>query len=93
MTASEREMAPPGYRRPPTFSQHGLCPIALYELGGRAQVCEQALCVGTHPEYKRKLDVVVQLRLARPEVEVAFDTTTLAEQVRVWFTAGAKRSG
>lgn len=67
------------------FPPETLCPIALYELGGRALVREQALFVGTHPDYKRRLDVEVQLRLARPEVAVASDTAALAEQVREWF--------
>ena len=72
------------------FPHETLCPIALYELGGRALVREQALFVGTHPDYQRRLDVVVQLRLARPEVAVVSDTAALAEQVREWF---AHRAG
>jgi hypothetical protein len=67
------------------FPPETLCPIALYELGGRALVREQALFVGTHPDYARRLDVEVQLRLARPEVALVSDTAALAEQVRVWF--------
>jgi hypothetical protein len=66
------------------FPSETLCPIALYELGGRALVREQALFVGTHPDYARRLDVEVQLKLARPEVVVVFDTAALAEQVRTW---------
>ncbi|MBN9117953.1 MAG: nucleoside 2-deoxyribosyltransferase domain-containing protein [Planctomycetes bacterium] len=67
------------------FPHETLCPIALYELGGRALVSEQALFVGTHPDYQRRLDVVVQLKLARPEVAVVSDLAVLAEQVREWF--------
>ena len=66
------------------FPPETLCPIALYELGGRALVREQALFVGTHLDYARRLDVEVQLRLARPEVAVVSDTAALAEQVREW---------
>ena len=66
------------------FPCETLCPIALYELGGRALVREQALFVGTHPDYQRRLDVVVQLKLARPEVTVVSDTAALEEQVRAW---------
>ena len=66
------------------FPPETLCPIALYELGGRALVREQPLFVGTHPDYQRRLDVEVQLRLARPEVTVVSDTTALAGQVREW---------
>lgn len=67
------------------FPPETLCPIALFELGGRVQVREQALFVGTDPDYARKLDVEIQLRLARPEVAVATDLHTLAGQVRGWF--------
>lgn len=67
------------------FPPETLCPIALYELGGRALVREQPLFVGTHPDYARRLDVEVQLKLARPEVLVASDTSTLARHVRDWW--------
>lgn len=69
------------------FPPETLCPIALYELGGRALVREQPLFVGTHPDYQRRLDVEVQLRLARPEVTVVSDTVALVNQVRDWFDA------
>jgi hypothetical protein len=71
------------------FPHETLCPIALYELGGRALVCEQALFVGTHPDYQRRLDVEVQLKLARPEVAVVSDLAALTEQVRAWFVRHA----
>ena len=66
------------------FPPETLCPIALYELGGRALVREQPLFVGTHPDYKRRLDVEVQLKLARPEITVVSDTAALAGKVREW---------
>ena len=71
------------------FPPETLCPIALFELGGRTLVPDQPLFVGTHPGYARRLDVVIQLRLARPEVEVVSDTDALAEQVRAW--SGCRR--
>lgn len=66
------------------FPPETLCPIALFELGGRAANGAQTLFVGTHPEYRRRLDVRIQLSLARPEVAVVSDIPTLAEQVRAW---------
>lgn len=71
------------------FPPETLCPIALFELGGRVQVREQPLFVGTHPGYQRRLDVEVQLRLARPEVRLASDTAELAGHVRAWCAAAA----
>jgi hypothetical protein len=67
------------------FPPETLCPIALFELGGRVQVRGQALFVGTDPDYAHKLDVEIQLRLARPEVQVATSVWDLADQVRAWF--------
>lgn len=67
------------------FPHETLCPIALYELGGRALVREQPLFVGTHRDYQRRLDVEVQLKLARPEIAVVSDTAALANQVREWY--------
>jgi hypothetical protein len=72
------------------FPPETLCPIALFELGGRTLAPEQPLFVGTDPGYARRLDVEIQLRLARPEVVVASDVEGLAEQVREW---AAGRSG
>ncbi|QDS99220.1 nucleoside 2-deoxyribosyltransferase domain-containing protein [Adhaeretor mobilis] len=51
------------------FPPQTLCPIALFELGA---CCASSvpLVVGTSPEYARRFDVVTQLRLLRPEVNV-----------------------
>lgn len=66
------------------FPHETLCPIALYELGSRSMVPEQPLFVGTHPEYARRLDVVVQLKLARPDVFIFGDLSELADAVEEW---------
>jgi hypothetical protein len=66
------------------FPPETLCPIALFELGGRTATPDQPLFVGTDPGYARRLDVEIQLRLARPEVRVATDIPALAAQVRNW---------
>lgn len=52
------------------FPEETLCPITLFELGVFSQQKNVNLFVGTHPNYQRKLDVITQLRLARPEVMV-----------------------
>jgi len=51
------------------FCAEAVQPIALYELGAHAARGTR-LAVGTHPGYPRRLDVLEQLRLARPEVSV-----------------------
>jgi len=52
------------------FPMETLCPITLLELGVFTQRTDVQLIVGTHPEYARRFDVIKQLQLARPEVEV-----------------------
>ncbi|MGY1495051.1 nucleoside 2-deoxyribosyltransferase domain-containing protein [Streptomyces sp. QTS52] len=51
------------------FCAEAIQPIALYELGSHAARGTR-LAVGAHPDYPRLLDVVEQLRLARPDVTV-----------------------
>src|SRR5688572_30707591 len=51
------------------FPEETLCPITLYELG-KMSMTRKRLFVGVHPGYKRRRDVVHQLRLVRPEVTV-----------------------
>jgi hypothetical protein len=67
------------------FPAETLCPIALFELGGRVLVTEQPLFVGTDPDYARRQDVVIQLKLARPEVTVVSDLEALSRQIRDWW--------
>ena len=62
------------------FPPETLCPIALFELGAWSRT-EGPLFVGTHPAYARRLDVTVQLELARPDVRVASSVEELAGQV------------
>ncbi|MBC9705301.1 MAG: nucleoside 2-deoxyribosyltransferase domain-containing protein [Enterococcus sp.] len=52
------------------FPSETLCPITLLELGVFTQRPQTRLIVGTHPDYARRLDVITQLELARPEVVV-----------------------
>jgi hypothetical protein len=51
------------------FCAETIQPIALYELGAHAARGTR-LAVGAHPGYPRRLDVLEQLRLARPDVTV-----------------------
>jgi hypothetical protein len=63
------------------FPSQTLCPITLYELGAWSMT-NKPLFVGTHPEYKRRLDVEVQTRLVRPDVTVVDSLEALAVQLR-----------
>ena len=70
------------------FPCETLCPIALYELGAWSMT-GKPLCVGTHPDYPRRLDVEVQTRLARPDIRVVSSLEDLAGQARAIKIAGA----
>jgi hypothetical protein len=59
------------------------CPLTLYELGGWTRTCEP-LFVGMHPEYPRRLDLELQLALARPDVEIVYTLEALSAQVIAW---------
>jgi hypothetical protein len=63
------------------FPPQTLCPITLYELGAWSMT-QKPLFVGTDPEYARRLDVMVQTRLVRPEIQVVDSLQALAEQIR-----------
>lgn len=52
------------------FPEETLCPITLFELGVFTQKPDTKVIVGTHPNYSRRLDVVEQLKLSRPEIKV-----------------------
>jgi len=65
------------------FPSETLCPITLYELGAWAMT-DKPLFVGADPAYARRLDVVEQLHLVRPEIRVQ-DTLHETLQVAAWW--------
>ena len=65
------------------FPRETLCPITLYELGAWTMT-GKSLFVGTDPEYKRRLDVIIQTKLERPDIEVVDNLDDLVEQVNWW---------
>ena len=64
------------------FPPETLCPIALFELGGMVRTT-LPLFVGVHPNYARRLDIIEQLQLARPDVQVVDSLDALAGQIRL----------
>lgn len=69
------------------FPEETLCPITLFELGVWSS-SDKKIFVGTHPGYKRRFDVVMQLRLSRPEVYVVRSLDDLLSQVKEWVGNG-----
>lgn len=62
------------------FAAEQLQPISLYELGSWSMTAKP-IFVGVDPSYPRRQDVILQTRLARPEVRVASSLGELAQQV------------
>ena len=60
-----------------------LAPIVLYELGAWSMM-PKPIFVGTHPQYPRRQDVVIQTGLVRPDVQIVSSVEDLVEQVRIW---------
>jgi hypothetical protein len=65
------------------FPKETLCPITLYELG-KQSADKKPVFIGIHPDYKRKRDVEIQTRLARPEIRIVYSLKDLTEQIKRW---------
>lgn len=61
------------------FPKDTLCPITLFELGKWAG--KKKLFVGVDPDYKRSLDVVHQLKLIDPSIDVCYNLFNLLDEV------------
>lgn len=64
------------------FSKEALCPITLFELGAAIHNPYKPIFVGCHPHYARKFDVVHQLSIVRPEVQVVDSLEALAAEIQ-----------
>jgi Nucleoside 2-deoxyribosyltransferase like len=62
------------------FPPQTLCPITLYELGAWSMT-QKPLFIGVDPQYKRRLDVLEQTRLVRPDVRIVDSLEGLAAQL------------
>ncbi len=62
------------------FCPETLNPIVLYELGYWMK-SEKPIVIGAHLEYKRLTDVIIQTRLARPNLKVVNTIEGLAAQI------------
>jgi hypothetical protein len=45
---------------------------------------DKRLFVGTHPDYQRRQDIVLQTGLVRPDIDVVHSVAALAAQIREW---------
>jgi len=65
------------------FSEETLNPITLLELGFWLH-SDKKLFVGIHPDYEKKINVVVQTKLARPKIEIVYSLEDLSAQIKDW---------
>lgn len=64
-------------------------PIALFELGRWTQIDEpKPVFVGVHEHYPRKIDVVFQLGLSRPEIHPLPSLRGVCQQVEEYLVEG-----
>jgi len=66
------------------FPKETLCPITLFELGKYSMDFFVKLFVGCDPHYARRFDVIKQLSLIHPNIEVVSSIEEIAAQVRRW---------
>lgn len=67
------------------FPCESVCPIALFELGAWAR-SNKRIFVGVHPNYPRRLDVEVQMELARPDLKIFYFLPDLAASLLNFFS-------
>lgn len=78
------------------FAKETVAPITLFELGKYVASSEQTemwtpAIVGVDPEYPRRKDVEVQLRIARPDIKIVYSlddlvSSLIAEMQDYWDT-------
>jgi hypothetical protein len=66
------------------FPEETVCPITLYELGAWSMTSKH-LIIGAHPNYARRLDVVVQTELVRPDLPVLYDLSEVIDAILLPF--------
>lgn len=65
------------------FAEETVQPIALFELG-RVLGLDRPLFIGAHPNYSRRFDLIQQVKLARPEVDICSSYDGLLYLVGEW---------
>jgi hypothetical protein len=71
------------------FPYPAKCMITLYELG-RWAASHKPIFVGVDPQYERKMDVEIQMSLARPGLQIAYSLSDLSKQIKAHFRKGKR---
>lgn len=67
------------------FPKETLNPITLFELGSWIN-SDKKIFIGMHPDYEKKNNIIIQTRLARPEIEIVYSLEDLTNQIKNWET-------
>ena len=62
------------------FAKGSLNPIVLFELGKSLET-DKKIFVGIDPDYERIQDVIIQTKLANPNIEIVFSIKELSDQI------------
>jgi hypothetical protein len=65
------------------FPSETLCPITLLEYGAHLKD-SKPLFVGAHPDYRRKVDLELQARKARPALKIKSDLDHVIDEILAW---------
>ncbi len=63
------------------FSDGSINPIVLLELGKYGLSSNKKIFIGIDENYERKEDVIIQTKLARPDIQIVFSIDELAQQI------------
>lgn len=63
------------------FPEETLCPITLFELGSALHT-KNIVAIGIHPNYKRKLDVEIQVRFIHPNIDIVYDLDSFVDTIK-----------
>jgi len=67
------------------FAKETIQPIVLFELGRwSVSALNTPIFVGVHPEYPRRQDVEIQMKLAKPKLPIFYDLKETCDAVLNW---------
>jgi len=64
------------------FSRGTINPIVLYELGKWGNSTDKTIFIGLDSEYERKQDVIIQTKLANPNIPILYSLDELSESIK-----------
>ncbi len=66
------------------FTHETYNPITLFELGTVIKNTNKPIFIGCHPDYMKKNNLIIQMKLYRPEIKVVHSLYDLSQQIKNW---------